>query len=332
MSLSWTGLLGLASDGGTTWLPVQASTGAVDHDALFYFIYYTCVVFFVGVVGTMFYFVIKYRRRSADQRTSPVRGNFRLEVAWAVLPSILLLVMFVWGFKGFLASAVPPANAMEVRVHGQRWSWSFQYPQGFENDDLVVPVNTPVRLTMTSSDVIHSFFVPAFRIKRDVLPRRYTVLWFQATQIGTFQVFCAEYCGDQHSNMLSHVNVVSQDDFDEFIRNAGGSPNQTPAQHGERIFHVRGCIACHNTAPDLSGPHIGPSLWNAYGREEHMNDGSVVTIDDDYIRQSMLDPQAKIVQGFPDPSPMPSQQGQVNDEQISAVIDYIKSLHDGGTQ
>jgi cytochrome c oxidase subunit II len=324
------GLVAVAQEGSTFWLPPQSSTLAPAHDHVFYFIYWVSVVSFVLVVGAMIYFVVRFRRRSVDQRTHPIQGHIRLELLWSVIPAIFLLAMFLWGFREFVRTQVPPADALEVRVTAQRWSWTYTYPTyGFDSEELVVPVNTPVRLTMRSTDVLHSFFVPEFRVKRDVLPNRYTVVWFEATREGSSTVLCTEYCGQQHSAMISNIRVVSQGEFENYVNSLGGMADLSPEQFGERLFQIRGCVACHNVSPEATGPTMAPSLWGVYGHEVRLTDGSTVIADDNYLRRSILNPNADIVVGYT-PGVMPSFAGSLTEVQVDALIDYIKTLREGG--
>jgi cytochrome c oxidase subunit II len=318
--------IGAQSDTGSLFMPPQASTLAAGQDSLFYFIYYLCLLFFVGIVGAMILFVVKgrYKNDGSVVKTSANKGNHTLEVLWSVIPGILMIVIFGWGFKDWVKGVVPPANSLEVRVIGQKWNWSFDYvASGVQSAQLVVPEGKPVRLTMSSKDVIHSFYVPAFRMKRDVLPGRYTVQWFEPTQLGEFAVQCTEYCGTSHSQMLTKVKVVPQEQYDQWIADGGdlGGAGVPPAQLGAKLYEAKGCNACHSID---GSPKIGPSFKGIYGRSDEMADGTRVTVNDDYIRESILLPQAKIVKGYP--PVMPSFQGQLNDKQIAALIEYLKTL------
>ncbi len=317
----------------TFWLPEQASTFAKSHDALFYFIYWTMVIFFVAIVGTMIYFAVKYKKRSDDDRTSPLEGNTKLELAWSILPSFLLIVMFAWGFKGYMSMLIPPANATDVHVTGYKWGWNFTYHTGdVGNNELIVPLGQPIRLIMSSEQtspddmaVLHSFYVPAFRIKRDVLPYRYTVLWFEATELGSFDIFCTEYCGTGHSNMIGKVIVVPPEDWEAAISSGrdfvdDGSMG-TLAEFGEMTFGRAGCPACHS----VEGQRLtGPALNGVFGREEAIEGGAPVMVDEDYLRESIMEPQAKIVNGYP--RTMPTYAGQLSPDQIMGLVEYIKTL------
>ena len=318
--------IGAQSDGSSLFMPAQASTLAANQDALFYFIYYLCLLFFVGIVGAMILFVVKGRHKNDGRpvKTSGVKGNHTLEVVWSVIPGILMVVIFGWGFKDWVKAVVPPGNAIDVRVTGQKWNWSFDYTaSGVQSAQLVVPKGQAVRLTMSSKDVIHSFYVPAFRMKRDVLPGRYTVQWFEATQLGEFAVQCTEYCGTSHSGMLTKVKVVPQEEYDKWIADGGdlGGAGVPPAELGAKLYEAKGCNACHSIDGSAK---VGPSFKGLYGRAGEFADGAAYKADDTYIRESILEPQKHIVKGYP--PVMPSYQGQLNDKQIAALIDYMKTL------
>ena len=311
-----------AGVGNRVWLPKGVSTFAPSTDGLWYFIYYLCVVFFIGIVGAMVYFGVKYKKRGDDDKTHPIKGHHKLEIIWSAVPGVLLIAVFAWGFVGYMNALVPPSNAIEINVSGQKWSWTFIYDNGGSGPELVVPVNEPVVLTMSSVDVLHSFYIPAFRVKRDVLPNRYTQIWFEATQEGSWPIFCTEYCGTNHSLMLSTVRVVSQEEYEEYLGTLTGcQDDQTLEECGEGVFANAGCAACHSVD---GSPLIGPTLAGVFGREEQMTDGTTVTVDENYLRESIVDPGAQIVAGF-DPV-MPTFSGLIDDEQMIALIEYLKSL------
>jgi cytochrome c oxidase subunit 2 len=308
---------------GSFWLPPGASTFAASHDGLFYFIYWLCVIFFVLIVGAMGYFAWTYRRKSAGQTTSNIRGSHTLEIAWSVIPSFFLVAIFFWGFTGFMHMMTPPGNTLDVRVTGQKWFWNFTYPNGGNDTALTVPVGQPVRLTMSSTDVLHSFYIPAFRMKRDVLPNRYTVIWFEATELGRFPVFCTEYCGKDHSQMITWVNVVPREDYQEYVQGLGGCPDGDDlAACGAAVYSRSGCAGCHSVD---GSPNTGPTFQGLYGATRNFVDGTSETADDNYIRTSIVNPNVQVVQGY---SPvMPGNYGsQLNEEQINALVEYIRSL------
>jgi cytochrome c oxidase subunit 2 len=309
---------------GGVWLPPAASSEAGRVDDLFYFILYLSAFFFVLVVGVMVFFVIRYRRKRADQRTSALKHHTKLELAWAAIPALLLVLIFVWGFRSYMSSTVPPGDAIEVRVTAQRWSWSFDYPaDGISTAELVVPVDRPVKLVMSSVDVIHSFYVPAFRIKRDVLPNRYTVLWFRAEELGEYDVLCAEYCGTKHSAMLAKVRVLSERGYQDWIDSGGGMSGKglSSEAFGKLLFKQKACITCHS----VDGSKLtGPSMLGKYGALETLVGGQQVKVDDNYLRESIMNPNAKVVQGYK--PVMPTYAGRLKEKQLNAIIDYIKSL------
>jgi cytochrome c oxidase subunit II len=308
----------------TVWMPESASTAAERHDTLFYFLLYISAVAFILVVGLTILFAIKYRRRKEGQKTSPIEGNRRLEIVWSVIPALFFVALFAWGFREYMSLAVPPADSLDIRVTAQKWAWSFDYPkEGISTNELVVPVGRPIKLTMSSMDVIHSFFVPAFRIKRDVLPNRYTVAWFEATEPGTYDVECTEYCGTGHSQMLSRVRVVSEREYRDWVDSGGGLSGKglSSVEFGKLLFKSKGCATCHSVD---GSKKTGPSLLNLFGEKVQLQGGKMVRADDNYVRESIMDPGAKVVQGF-DPV-MPTFAGRLKDKQVNALIDYIKSI------
>lgn len=308
-------------DNGTLWLPEAGSTLAGEIDSLFYFVYWLSVIFFVGVVATMAYFAVKYRRRSAEDRPAPVHESKIVETAWIVIPTILVLIVFTWGFKAFLKLNVAPPNAYQIQVRALKWAWQFEYPNGtITTNELHVPANRPIRLQMSSSDVIHSFFVPAFRVKHDVLPNRYTSVWFEATRRDTFQVFCTEYCGTQHSGMLAKVIVQSQEEFNDWLSTGGGSLDELPLPElGARLYQQQACFSCHTTD---GSPLVGPTFQGLFGRQRTFTDGSTATADENYIRESILEPTAHVVEGF---QPiMPPNYSSLSERELSALIAFIQ--------
>jgi cytochrome c oxidase subunit II len=308
---------------GTLWLPPANSTIAGEVDPLFYFILYASIVMFAIVVAGMVYFSWRYRRRGADGLNRATTHNTPLEIAWTVIPTILVMIVFVWGFKTFIKMHVAPKDALEVKVTAQKWFWTFDYPTGANSvNELVVPSGKPVKLLMSSRDVIHSFFVPNFRIKQDVLPNRYTIIWFEATEQGSYDIFCTEFCGKGHSEMLGKVKVVSDREYTAWL-DAGSKlgTGLAPEEYGAQLYKAKACITCHT----VDGTKlVGPSFKGKFGMMEKFADGSTALIDENYIRESILQPKAKVVAGF-DPV-MPTYQGVLKDQQIDALVAYIKSL------
>ncbi len=308
---------------GTLLMPPAGSTIAGEVDAIFNLILYVSIFFFILIVGLAAFFVFKYRRRGEPGLTSGVDHNIKLELLWTIVPSIIVVMFFVVGFRLFLKMNIVPANAIEIKVTAQRWMWTFDYPDGANSvNTMVVPVNQPVKALLSSTDVIHSFFVPDFRIKMDVLPNRYTVAWFEAVRIGEYNLFCAEYCGKGHSEMLGKIKVVSEDDYKEWLEESFKVDESMPLEeYGESLYRSRACNTCHTT--DGSGS-VGPTFKGIYGHQVILSDLKTVTVDENYIRESILDPRAKVVAGFQ--PVMPTYQGRLRDREIDALIAYLKSL------
>jgi cytochrome c oxidase subunit 2 len=310
-------------DDGFRLFPEQASTLAPRVDALYFFLLGVAAFFTVLIAALIVYFSIKYRRGNTkvDRAPSQERGHaFGLEITWMVVPLVISMTIFAWGAALYFSEYRPPAGALEVRVVGKQWMWKFQHPDGRrEINALHVPLGQPVKLMMISEDVIHSMYVPAFRIKRDVLPGRYSSCWFEATRSGEFHLFCAEYCGTNHSRMIGRVVVVEPADYQTWL--GGGKSTVPPAKAGKRLFEDLLCVTCH---VPLGATGRCPPLENLYGHQVRLANGQSVTADDDYLRESILRPGAKLVVGYP--TLMPSFDGQVDEEQLIQLIAYIKSL------
>jgi cytochrome c oxidase subunit 2 len=312
-----------------------ASNHAASLDGLYLFLTGVAGVSFVLVVGAMFYFMWKYKKRSDNDKTSPITHNGKLEFAWSAVPAVFLMLFFIWGELDFVKLSAPPADAIDVRVTGQKWYWTIEYPgrpvaSTVEVEDgeiaplLIVPLGQPVRLTMTSKDVIHSFYIPAFRVKKDVVPGRYTAVWFEAIELGDFPVFCTEYCGDEHSSMLAIVRVVPPEEYEAAVKAATTleqGEGESVEQFGEKVYKSFACNSCHNTDSSVK---VGPGFGGVFGKTESFTDGSSATVDENYIRESIYQPNAKVVAGFT--PQMPSFAGQINEDQLNALIAYIKSL------
>jgi cytochrome c oxidase subunit 2 len=308
--------------GGSFWMPVQGSTYSGDVDFVFYFIFYVSAFFFAIIVALTALFLIRYRARPGHKAEKSAAHNTTLELMWSVIPSILVLLMFWFGFQSFMDQYNPPANAYEILVNAQKWNWEFQYPNGYIDKDLHVPVDRDVKLVMSSQDVIHSFFVPAFRLKKDTVPGRYTKAWFRATEPGNYVAFCTEYCGTGHSDMMANVIVHPAGEFEGWLEEASNFLDTLPpAEAGEILYQQRGCTQCHSAD---GTPGIGPSFLGLWGKEENFTDGSTGVADENYLYESIVDPQAKIVQGY-DPV-MPTYAGRLKDKEITYIIEYIKSL------
>ena len=302
--------------------PEQASTVAGRVDALYVFLLVVSVAMTLLIAGLIVYFIIKYRRRTEDELGTPVTGALTLELLWTVIPFLIIMVMFVWGASVYFTLSRPPRDALEIQVVGKQWMWKFQHLDGQrEINELHVPVGRAVKLILASQDVIHSFFVPAFRIKSDVVPGRYTTVWFEATTPGTYHLFCAEYCGTQHSGMIGQVIVMEPTQYQAWL--SGGAAEGSLADAGQKLFEDLACDTCHRG--DTQGR--GPLLDGLFGKTVQLQNGQTIIADENYIRESILNPSAKLVAGF---QPlMPTFQGLVSEDQVLQLIAYIKSL---GTQ
>ncbi len=314
-----------------SWIPEVASNFATKVDGVLLFVTILSVIFFLLVSILLIFFAVKYRRRREGEETPYITGNETLELIWTVIPSILLMVIFVYAFVVFRDMRNPPADATEINVTARQWLWQFEYYNGKKTlNELYLQQNRPVRLVMRSEDVIHSFFVPEFRVKQDILGGRYTQLWFTPTKVGTFNLFCAEYCGTGHSQMLGKVVVLSPEAYDIWEKGKGAQeeigvatrpPSASPAERGEQIYKQSGCNACHSV-DGSSG--VGPTWKGLVGHKVAMGTGEYVTADENYIRESILEPQAKIVRGYQ--PVMPSFKGILSDDDVSALIAYMKTL------
>lgn len=299
--------------------PLSASTVAQDVDMLFFFILGVSAFFAVLVSVLILFFTFKYRSKNPGDAGADIHGSLTLELIWTGIPFILAMVMFVWGAQLFFTLAKPPADAMDVFVVGKQWMWKVQHPEGVrEINELHVPINRPVRLTLGSEDVIHDFFIPAFRVKMDVVPGRLTTMWFTATTVGEYHIFCSQYCGTKHSGMIGTVVAMLPEDYEAWL--AGGRSTGSAVQNGERLFTELSCVTCHKK--DASGR--GPWLGGVFGSEVELADGRKVTADENYLRESIMSPQAKVVKGF---QPiMPTFQGLVSEENLLQLIAYVKTL------
>lgn len=297
--------------------PQRASSTAGNVDALFIFLLIVSGLMTLLVFSAIVYFAARYRHRKgvlAEQ----VEGSVPLELTWSIIPLGVFMVIFAWGAVVYFKSRTPPRDATEVYVVAKQWMWKLEHAEGQrEINELHVPVGRDVKLIMTSQDVIHSFFVPAFRMKQDVLPGRYTVIWFRATKAGTYHLFCAQYCGTQHSGMIGSIIVMEPAQYEAWM--SGGS-NGPLSVSGEKIFAELGCATCHR----MDSQGRGPNLQGVFGKPVQLEDGRIVTADENYIRESILDPGAKVVKGFK--PVMPTFQGLVSEEQVNALVAYVKSL------
>jgi cytochrome c oxidase subunit 2 len=296
--------------------PERASTVAGHVDALYVFLIAITVFFTVIVFSMVIGFSVRYRK-ARNPIATQIEGSNVLEIFWSAVPLAIAMVIFAWAAVLFFHLERAPKDAMQIYVTGKQWMWKIQHPNGNrEINALHIPVNTDIHLTMISQDVIHDFFVPEFRVKHDVLPNRYTELWFNATKTGTYHIFCAEYCGTKHSGMIGEVIVMEPAQYQAWL--AGGTGGSL-SQQGEKLFTQYGCITCHSGQTGARGP----DLAGVFGSSVHLTDGRAVTADDNYVRESILSPQAKIVAGY---GPiMPTFAGQINEENLIALIAFVKS-------
>ena len=307
----------------SSWVPLfpeQASTFAWQVDALYFYLIAISIFFTVGIVAAMFFFVVKYRERERFATPDEIHGSIPLEIFWSFVPFVISMTIFLGGAYIYYQQYRVPADAMEIYVVGKQWMWKIQHNTGQrEINELHIPVGRKIKLTMPTEDVLHDFFIPAFRTKADVVPGRYSTMWFEATKPGKYRLFCAEYCGLNHSGMGGWVYVMEQKDFDNWL--SGNASDQTPVQAGEDLFTNKlGCASCHAGGDNQRGA----VLEGIYGKEVKFTDGSTAVVDDKYIRDSILTPGLKVVEGY---QPiMPTFQGQVTEEQLVSLIAYIKSL------
>ncbi|MBA3817622.1 MAG: cytochrome c oxidase subunit II [Deltaproteobacteria bacterium] len=315
---------------GTFWMPKAVNIEADDSDRMFYAVLGLSAFFFFAITGAVIFFVIKYRHRPGHKAQPSAAHNDALEVTWTVIPTIICVFLFYYGWRTYVRIVTPPNKAVEVQLLAWRWNWNFTHFNGVEDSDLHVPVNRPVRLVMTSKDVLHAFYAPVMRVKQDIIPRRYTYAWFMPTKPGTYRLTCAEYCGTDHSQMgktadgrRAVVVVHKEGDYERYLADkqaldGGGDP----VEHGKRLYEKKGCTACHSID---GSARVGPSFKGTFGTEQAMADGSKVTVDENYIRESLLTPNAKTRAGYP-AGAMPAFEGQLKERDIEGLIAYIKSL------
>ena len=301
------------------FFPDQASKVAGEVDTLLLWLVVLTGAVTLAIAVVMIFFLAKYRKRAAADRTPPRTENLAVEVTWSLVPFFIFLGLFGWGAKIYFKESIDPKNAIEVHVIGKQWMWKLEHLQGKrEINELHVPLGETVKLVMTSQDVIHSFFMPAFRIKEDVLPGRYTTQWFKATKLGISPVFCAQYCGTNHALMIGQVVVMTPTDFAAWLKT--GRETVSVAQRGEQLFHSFGCSGCHAAQAAVRAP----LLEGIYGSQVPLVDGRIVHADERYLRDCILIPNTQIVAGF-DPV-MPSFQGRISEDDLFAIITYLKSI------
>ena len=306
---------------GTPLFPDAVSTMAPRVDALFFFLVGLTAFFSLLIAGLIVYYAVRFRRRASDQIGAVIEGGKVLEITWTVIPFIIVMTIFVWGASVFFAMSRPPDDALNVYVVGKQWMWKFQHLNGQrEINELHVPVGRPIKLVMTSEDVIHDVYVPGFRVKADVIPGRYTSLWFEPTKPGRYHLFCAEYCGTRHSGMVGEVVVMEPDEFQAWL--SGGGAEGSLASAGAKLFADLACNTCHR--PEVQGR--GPRLDGLFGRTVTLEGGARVVVDEAYLREAIVNPNARIAQGFQ--PVMPSYQGVATEEGLLQLIEYVKSLRE----
>jgi cytochrome c oxidase subunit 2 len=306
--------------------PDSASALSGHVDALYAVWVVVSLFFTVLIFALIIFFMARYRRGHPEQVGADERAGVWLEILWSAVPLAIMLFMFAWGARVYFELYRPPADAVEYTAIGKQWMWKIQHPDGQrEINALHVPVGQSIRVKLASEDVIHSFYIPAFRIKQDAVPGRYTSLWFKAEKPGTYHLFCAEYCGTEHSRMIGSVIVMEQRDYENWL--AGGTPGKSMVASGADLFTSLACVTCHRAAPGVT--QRGPKLEGVYGSQVKLADGRTVVADDNYVRESILNPTAKVVAGY-DPV-MPTFQGQVTEEQLTQLIAYVRSLGPTGS-
>jgi cytochrome c oxidase subunit II len=303
------------------FIPDSASTLSWKVDALFFYLSGVTAFFTLLISAVLIFFVIRYRRRTPYEIPRPVAGSHKLETLWTIIPFIISMTIFGWSARVYYEQYRPPQHAVEIYVVGKQWMWKIQHSTGQrEINELHVPVGRKIKLIMTTEDVIHDFFVPAFRMKSDVVPGKYTTLWFEATKPGTYRFFCAEYCGMNHSGMIGQVIPMEPREFDNWL--SGNAGNTTPAVAGQQLYQSLGCVSCHGENGEGGR---GPALAGVFGRQIQLANNQTVRADEGYIRESIINPHAKLVAGF---GPiMPTFQGQVSEDQLMQLLAFIKSLN-----
>lgn len=305
-------------------IPVQASTGAGQVDALYFYLVVVSGIMTIAIFACVLFFAVRYRRRDPDEIPRPNHGSTALEITWSVIPFLFMLVMFAWGTKLYFENYTPPNDALDIYVVGKQWMWKVQHPEGQrEIDELHVPTGHPVRVILASEDVIHSFYIPAFRLKHDVVPGAYYTYWFQPTEPGRYHIFCAEYCGTNHSRMIGWVTVMDPAAYQDWL--AANATAESMLDQGRKLYSQYGCAGCHEM--HSAGP--APSLHNLFGHPVVLANGSTVTADENFIRKSILNPGSNPVKGYA-PNVMPVYEGQINEEDLLDLLVYIKSLSQPG--
>ncbi|HSN97183.1 MAG TPA: cytochrome c oxidase subunit II [Candidatus Nanopelagicales bacterium] len=304
------------------WLPRQSSTLAEKVDFGFNAAGVVGIIFFLLIAGATVYLVRTYKRRTEKDKTSPIAHNTTLEITWSVIPLAILIWLFFVGLKSYVYASVAPGESLEIKATAEMYLWTFTYPDGTTTvNEMAVPKGRPVKVIMSSKDVIHSLYIPEFRVKQDVVPGLYTTLWFNATQTGETALLCTEFCGVGHSDMLATVKVLEEADFEKWKEDQSGPSDLPPEELGKLLYAKKSCITCHSVD---GAPMQGPTFKGIFGRNEQISDGSSITVDENYIRESILNPQAKIVKGYP--GVMPTYRGLLKDREIDALIAYLKTV------
>lgn len=316
----------LAQREGSFFFPPKASTFAAETDWFYMAILYISLFFFAIVVGAMVWCVVKFRRRPGYKGDSSPMHNNALEITWTIIPTLVVCWIFARGVYGYMDMMRPPAETIDINVTARSWAWLFEYPNGAKSPELHVPKDQAVRLRMRSEDVLHSFFVPAFRAKTDVVPGRVNIMWFKPILEGKYPLFCTEYCGDQHSEMMADVYVHSDEEYQQWLAEAAKPPDN-PVAHGKWLYERSGCKSCHSL--EEGKVVVGPSYYGVYGTTFTSSAGEQVTVDENYIRESILEPQAKMRPEYVNASQMPSYQGKLKEDELTALTAFIQALEDG---
>ena len=319
--MNWINLVISTAHAGSSFMPPEGNAVAAEYDSLYAFILWASAISCLILIGGMVYFALKYKRKSNNDKTAYISHNGFLEFLWSFIPFVIFMVVFGWGWVVYNHMKTQDPNATEVHVFGHQWAWDFTYKSGKTSpNDFYVPVGEPVKLIMTSQDVIHSFFIPSLRLKQDVVPGRYTTLNFTADKTGDYQIFCSQYCGAAHSSMLAKMHVVPREDYEKWLQE--NDSGLTLAQKGEKLYNGKGCVACHTID---GSARVGPSWKGAWGTIREMTDGRKMEYDENYFRNCVLNPSSKTVKGYP-AGVMPSFQGQLSEDQIAQLIEFVKTL------
>ncbi|HEY4177440.1 MAG TPA: cytochrome c oxidase subunit II [Kofleriaceae bacterium] len=317
-------------EAGNFWFPKAVNKIADESDMMFYVVLALSAFFFFAIAGIVIYFTIKYRHRPGHKSEPSPTHHDSLEITWTIIPTIIVVFLFYYGWRGYIHVVTPPQKAVEVQVQAWRWAWNFTHSNGVEDSDLHVPVDTPVRLVMTSRDVLHAFYAPVMRTKQDIIPRRYTYVWFQATKPGTYRLTCAEYCGKDHSQMgirpdgrRTVIVVHEPGGYEKYLQDKAAASGGPPEKIGKMVYETKGCSGCHTID---GSARVGPSFKGSWGKTIQLVEGPQ-KFDENYVRESLATPTAKGRAGYN--RTMPSFEGQLSEKQIEGVIAFLKSLGDG---